>query len=150
MGSLRLLTCFTLLAALPAAAAETPGPEVWTPISRTAQSITGKVTLATGQITFQNGTSLEISRGAQMLFRPRKGAKKVMADLYRLAPPADPVLENGNKLCGAKPVAYLIVWKSEKLGTEIDPRTMAVFSGPKFDPGSADECARYAYDAGRR
>ena len=49
-----------------------------------------------------------------MLFRPEPKKKKVMADLYRVTPPDQPVFENGNTLCKGKPVAYLIVWKSEK------------------------------------
>ena len=84
-----------------------------------------------------------------MLFRPEPKRNKVMADLYRVAPPSDPPLENGSKLCKGKPVAYLIVWKSERTGKEIDPRTMAFFSGPKLDPASPDDCGRYSYDAGK-
>ena len=148
----RMAPWLALYAALAPAAgwAETPAAENWTPISRTAQSVTGRVTLAPGQITFQNGKSLQLVRGGQMLFRPDKKHKKVMADLYRVAQQEDLVLENGNKLCGTKNAAYLVVWKSDKLGAEADPRTMAVFSGPKFDPGSRDECGRFGYDAGAR
>jgi hypothetical protein len=40
-------------------------------------------------------------------------------------------LENGNTLCKGKPIAYLIVWKSEKVSDEADPRTLASFSGRK-------------------
>jgi hypothetical protein len=58
------------------------------------------------------------------------------------------VLENGNKLCKGKPIAHLIVWKSDKVGNETDPRTLAPFSGPKFSAGSPDDCGRYTYDAG--
>jgi hypothetical protein len=50
-----------------------------------------------------------------MLFRPEP-KKKVMADLYKVTTPDDPVL-----LCKGKPIAYLIVWKSEKTGNEADP-----------------------------
>lgn len=148
----RKLFWLALLVALTpvAGGAQTPASENWVPISRTAQTITGRLTLAPGQITFQNGKSLQLSRGGQMLFRPDKKHKKVMADLYRVQQQEDLVLENGNKLCAAKNAAYLVVWKSEKLGVEADPRTMVVFSGPKFDPGSRDECGRYSYDAGTR
>ena len=83
-----------------------------------------------------------------MLFRPEAKKKKVMADLYRVTSPDDPVLENGNKLCKGKPIAYLIVWKSEKVGNETDPRTLAPFSGQKLSAGSPDDCGRYTYDAG--
>jgi Hydrolase of X-linked nucleoside diphosphate N terminal len=86
--------------------------------------------------------------GAQTLFRPEAKRKKVMADLYRVTSPDDPVLENGNKLCKGKPIAYLIVWKSEPVGKEADARTLAPFSGPKLSAGSPDDCGRYVYDAG--
>ena len=47
-----------------------------------------------------------------------------------------------------KLIVYLIVWKSEKVGTETDPRTLAPFSGQKLNAGSPDDCGRYTYDAG--
>ena len=84
-----------------------------------------------------------------MRFRPEPKKKKAMADLYRVTPPDDPVLENGNKLCKGKPVAYVVMWRPEKAGKEIDPRALAFFSGPKFDPGSSDDCGRYTYDSGK-
>ena len=83
-----------------------------------------------------------------MLFRPEAKKKKAMAYLYRVAPPDDPLLENGNRLCKGKAIAYLIVWKSEPVGKEVDPRTVAPFSGQKFSAGSPDDCGRYTYDAG--
>ncbi len=124
-------------------------PEIWTPIGRIAQTITGRVTFSPNAITFQSGKSLTLAGGGQMLFRPEPKQKKVMVELYRVTPPDDPVLENSNELCKGKPVAYLIVWKSEKIGNEDDPRTLAPFSGPKFTPGSPDDCGRYTYDAGK-
>jgi hypothetical protein len=126
-----------------------PVGETWTPVSRNAQSITGKVTLTPTQIMFQNGAALPLTHGVQMLFRPEK-KKKVVADLYKVAQPANPVLENGKTLCQGKPVAYLLVWKSEKVGSELDARSMNVFSGTKFVSGSPDDCGRFMYDAGPR
>ncbi len=125
-------------------------PENWAAINRVAQTITGHVTFTPSEITFQNGKSLSLAQGGQMLFRPEAKAKKVMADLYRVTPPDDPVLENGNKLCKGKSVAYLIVWKSEKVGKQADPRTLAPFSGQNLAAGSPDDCGRYVYDAGPR
>ena len=113
-----------------------------------AQAITGRVTFSPSEITFQNGKSLPLAPGGQMLFRPEPKIKNVMVNLYRVTSPDDPVLENGNKLCKGKPVAYLIVWKSEKLGNEADPRTLAIFSGQKLTAASPDDCGRFAYDAG--
>ena len=131
-----------------AIAQPTTAPETWTPINPVAQSVTGQVTFLPSEIAFQNGKSLSLARGGQMLFRPEPKKKKVMADLYKVTPPDDPVLQNGNRLCKGKPVAYLLVWKPEKMGKEADPRTLAPFSGQKLNAGSTDDCGRYVYDAG--
>ncbi len=82
-----------------------------------------------------------------MLFRPEPKTKKIVADLYRVTPPDNPGLENGSQLCKNNPVAYLIVWKSEKLDKVADPRTLVPFSGQKFSAGSSDDCGHYLYDA---
>jgi hypothetical protein len=149
MGIRAAILGFALSGLTLAAAAQTASaPETWTPISRTAQTITGRVTFTPSEITFQNGKSLPLVRGGQMLFRPEAKKRKVMADLYKVTSPDDPVLQNGNKLCKGKPIAYLIVWKSEKVGNETDPRTLAPFSGQKLSAGSPDDCGRYTYDAG--
>jgi hypothetical protein len=132
------------------AAQRGPAAENWTPTSRSAKTTTGKVAFAADQITFQNGSSLTVVRGGQMLFRAEKGKKRVTVDLYRVTPPQDPVLEGGNKLCNGKPIAYLLIWKSERMGSDVEPRSMNVFSGQKFEIGSSDDCGRYVYDAGAR
>jgi hypothetical protein len=140
--------CFALCGPVAAKAAQTvPESESWTPISRNAQAITGRVTFTPTQITFQNGKSLPLVPGGQMLFRPEPKKQKVMADLYRVTSPDDPVLENGNMLCKGTPVSYLIVWKSEKVGHEADPRTLAPFCGKKLSAASLDDCGRFVYDA---
>ena len=35
------------------------------------------------------------------------------------------------------------MWKSENVGNEADPRTLAPFSGQKLNAGSPDDCGRY-------
>jgi hypothetical protein len=138
------------IAASDSAAQTGPPTETWVPISRSAQSITGKVMFAPDQITFQNGKSLSLSQRGQMLFRAEKKKKTVMADLYRVTPPEDPVLQNGSRLCNGKPVAYLLVWKSERADADVGERSMDLFSGQRFESGSPDDCGRYEYNAGAR
>jgi hypothetical protein len=140
--------CFALSGLTTTAIAQTAAPEDWTPIGRMAQTTTGRVAFTPSKITFQNGKSLPLAGGGQMLFRSEPKKRKVMADLYKVTSPDDPALENGNKLCKGKPIAYLIVWKSQKIDNETDPRTLAPFSGQKLNAGSPDDCGRYAYDAG--
>ena len=149
MAMRKVALCFALSGLTTAAVAQpAPVPENWAPTSPLAKTITGRVTFTPSEITFQNGKSLSLARGGQMLFRPEPKKKKIMADLYRVTSPDDPVLENGNKLCKGKPAACLIVWKSEKIGKEVEPRTMAPFAGKKLTAGSPDDCGRYVYDAG--
>jgi hypothetical protein len=145
----KMALCVALSGLTATATAQTvTAPENWTPIGRPAQTVTGRVTFTPSEITFQNGKSLSLTHGGQMLFRPEAKKKKVMADLYRVTSPDDPVLENGNRLCKGRPIAYVVVWKSDKVGNENDPRTLAPFSGQKFSAGSPDDCGRYTYDAG--
>ncbi len=150
MATRSMAFCFAFCGLTATAIAQnTPAPATWTPIGRMAQTITGRVTFTPSEIAFQNGKSLPLAPGGQMLFRSEP-KKKIMVDLYRVTPPDDPVLESGNKLCKGKSVTYLIVWKSEKIGNEADPRTLAPFSGPKLTAGSPDDCGRYNYDASPR
>jgi hypothetical protein len=147
MATREMALCFALSGLTATAIAQTTAPETWTPIGRMAQTITGRVTFMPTEITFQDGKSLPLTLGGQMLFRPEPKQKKVLADLYRVRSPDDPVLENGNKLCKGKPIAYLLVWKSENIGNQTNPRTLAPFSGPKLNAASPDDCGRYTYDA---
>jgi hypothetical protein len=150
MPTRELALCFALSGLTASAAAQNANaPERWTPISRMAQTITGHVTFTPSEITFQNGKSLPLARASQMLFRSEAKKKRVVAEVYRVTSPDVPVLENGNKLCKGKPVAYLIVFKSEKIGNEADPRTMAPFFGQDLNGGSRDDCGRFIFDAGQ-
>ena len=76
-----------------------------------------------------------------MLFRPEAKKRKVMADLYRSHRQTIRFFRTGIS-CAGKAAAYLIVWKSEKVGNETDPRTLAPFSGQKLNAGSPDDCGR--------
>ena len=99
--AIRELALYCVLAGLTGAVAAepVPTPDAWAPISHAAQAVTGRVTFMATRLTFQNGSSLTLVSGGQMLFRSEPKKKKVMADLYRVVTPDDPVLENGNKLC---------------------------------------------------
>ena len=150
MVTREMALCFAVCGLTATATAQTvTAPGNWKPVGRPAQTVTGSVTFAPSEITFQNGKSLPLARRGQMLFRSEAKKTRVLADLYRVTSPDDPVLENGNKLCKGKPIAYLMVWKSEKVGNEADPRTLAPFSGQRFSAGSPDDCGRYTYDIGR-
>jgi hypothetical protein len=77
MASRDLALCFALSGLTATAIAQTTVPEDWTPIGRMAQTITGRVMFTPSEIMFQNGKSLPLARGGQMLFRPEPKQKKV-------------------------------------------------------------------------
>jgi hypothetical protein len=140
--AMRELTICLAIFGLAAAAMAQQAAEVWIPQSPNARAVTGRITFLPNQITFENGKSLQLAQGGQMLFRPEPKKRKVLGDLYRVTAADDAV-----PLCKGKPAAYLLVLKPEKTGNQVDPRTLAPFSGPKLTAGSPDDCGRYLYDA---
>ena len=128
-------------------------PERWTATSTTAISITGNITFSPGRIVFQNGRALPLAAvGRAAAFRDADAT--LAATVYRVTTPADPLLLNGNRLCGgaahALPVTYLAIWIPQPLPGEKAPRTMAAFSGhsPPRSSDGAGACGTYSYDAG--
>jgi len=136
----RRLAPLLLLAVFAASgAAAKGGVEHWQPYSRTAESITGPIALSP--------TELRMSR-ARLPLRVAADVPAFKADLgtypariLAVTRPSNPVLLNGNRLCGG-PVRWIVVYRLEHgdLG-------MAVFSGeaqPKSldDPGA---CGTFNY-----
>ncbi|MFL5266200.1 MAG: hypothetical protein ACJ8AH_06300 [Stellaceae bacterium] len=129
------------------ASAAPPGDH-WEAVSTTAIAITGDVTFSPGRITFGNGKSLPLAPAGAM---PEFGAPMgtVSATLYRVTSPADPVLLHGNRLCG-QPVTFIVVWKPARVGSDVDPRAVAAFSGSARPVGAEGPgfCGTYHYEAG--
>jgi len=94
-------------------------------ISNTAMSITGK------KIEFDDliGDTFVVD------------GKSVPASVYSVADPKDPVLLNGNTLCGA-PVTYVASWSASN-GTDT---IVAVFSTEDAPESSDEMCASYTYE----
>lgn len=113
--------------------------DTYAAISNTAMAITGDIEFDETGITFENGE--------QITFNERVGdrltvdGKTVEAFVYSLAEARDPVLLNGNRLCGA-PVTYVASWEtSDGNGTIV-----AVFSTPDVPSSDAQMCASYTYE----
>jgi len=147
---LRLLLGLLLLAI--AASAHAAAPEQWEAVSETAMAITGNVRFLPDRITFRNGKSLPLAPAGdiQAFGTPKE---TVSATLYRVRKPGDPVLLNGNRLCGGKGrqrVTFIAVWKPAPVGNDIAPRGMAAFSGSArlTVAGGSDFCGTYYYQTG--
>jgi hypothetical protein len=92
-----------------------------TPISRTGEAVTGSVTLSATAIRFANGRSLPLAlvdANARGVF-DTAGSGTVTARIYRVTSAANPVLRNGNTLCGA-PVTHLVVYEPSPGGVHLN------------------------------
>jgi hypothetical protein len=93
-----------LLIAVPVAAIGAQNKTVHLiPISATAMAITGKVTLqekagdVVYAVVFENGSSLHVTGGS--------------GGVYRVTPPANPILLYGSRLCdGSPPTRLVLTW----------------------------------------
>jgi len=128
-------------------------PQKWTATSTTAYAITGNIAISTDRITFQNGKVLLFSKVGKLVPFEDNGTS-VDAILFEIQPADDPILLNGNRICGnAKSriqATQLVAWRSEPMGSDIEPRTMAIFSGHTRPKASDDKdiCGTYSFEAG--
>lgn len=109
--------------------------ETWQPVSKTAISITGKVIFTKHKITFQNGQSLPIKAASE---------DGIDGQLFKVLKPADPVLLQGNTLCGRSTVKYFLV-----VGQEGTGRDLSVYDGKGEPTQETSSCATYSYRVGR-
>ncbi|WP_162894967.1 hypothetical protein [Rhizobium terrae] len=127
---------FVAAAALPAFSQEA---DHYSAVSKTAMSITGDVWMDDFGITFENDEALEFSDLVADNFRV--DGKRVPASVYKVAEPADPELENGNRLCGSGKVTYVASW-----GISGGMTAIAVFTGRNAPKSSGEMCALYTYE----
>ncbi|MBX3529456.1 MAG: hypothetical protein KF849_02540 [Rhizobiaceae bacterium] len=102
-------------------------------------SITGDIEFDDFEIVFANGESLAFSALVGDSFVVN--GKRVGASVYEVEEPADPVLENGNRLCGAGDVTYVASW-----GGSGDTTIVAVFTTAEAPASDAEMCASYTYE----
>lgn len=118
--------------------------ENWEPLSRTATAITGTVDFAADRIRFGNGSALPLSRvGQRSSFKA--GGRTVTAEIYKVSGTGDPVLRQGNRLCGGgQRPTYLAVWDDTSLPGQ-KTRMMAVFAGGAVPDGDDETCGTFSY-----
>jgi hypothetical protein len=111
----------------------------YTAYSKTAESVTGDISFDDFSITFANGESLAFAELLADHFIVDDNS--VPASLYRVEVPGDPVLLNGNALCGAGDVTYVASWSAgEGLSA------VAVFTGNRAPRRSDEMCASYIFE----
>ena len=127
----RLALALSLCIATPALA------DTYAAISNTAMAITGDIEFDEFGITFENGKQIVFAELIGDSFVV--GGETVNASVYSVAEPSDPVLNNGNRLCGA-PVTYVASWGDDS------STTVAVFSTENAPESDAEMCASYSYE----
>lgn len=122
-----------------AAAADLDGK--WDALSNTATSITGNIEVAEHAITFQNGTKLGIAAEGSAEGTWGGQQASVEGAIYRLDPPADPTLLNGNQFCGLpdNKATYVVLAPLD------GGLSLIVYTGDAKPTPDADPCAIYNY-----
>lgn len=144
---LKKLKCMTMLLAIVLSAivagtsVRTDTAVRWMATSKTAMSITGDITVSDRAVTFGNGKRLPLAPVAERKgqWTPIPGILK--GKIYKLSPPADPILLHGNSLCGV-PATYVV--RSQSSARALG---MTVFTGANEPQGFGDHsCAVYFYE----
>ncbi len=108
-------------------------------VSKTAESITGDISMDDYEIAFANGERLALSD--LVSYEIKVGGETRDASVYRVETPADPVLLNGNRLCGSGDVTFVANWAGSDDGTVV-----AVFATPDVPQSDAEMCASYVFE----
>ena len=124
--------------------------EHWSASSTTAISITGNLRFEPKQITFYGGAKLALNAVGQS-GKFKDGNDSVDAKIYKVSGPADPLLLNGNHLCGNKhqsrSITFIAIWHPEALPGDSSARSMAVYSNETApnSTGGKGFCGLYNY-----
>lgn len=111
--------------------------DTYAAVSKTAMSITGDIEFDDFGITFENGKQIVFDELVGDTFVV--GGETVNGSVYSLTEAKDPVLLNGNRLCG-EPVTYVASWG------DATTTTVAVFSTQDVPQSDAEMCASYTYE----
>jgi uncharacterized RDD family membrane protein YckC len=119
----------------------------WLCDSHVSAAITGDIIKTANKIKFENSQSISIKpvgvitrRVSNPLFDSGEGT------LYALTPSSNPVLLNGNQLCGPEELASFIVIMPDKGSS--DRITLEVYAGasrPQLDDANSQQCGSFAY-----
>lgn len=106
-------------------------------LSTTATAITGDISVDDFEMVFENGERTEFEDLIADHFTV--DGKDVPASVYSVKAPGNPVLLNGNRLCGESPVTYLASW------LDGDVTMVAVFETAEAPTRNDSMCALYTY-----
>jgi hypothetical protein len=144
-GIMRIVVAGLLAAGIVTVAARADPVQRWVPIDRTTMGVTGDIALDGDHLIFGNGASLRVK-----LVQAHKAGRWSSlnadedGDVYKVDPPANPVLLRDNLLCD-KPASYIVL--SRPVPNDLYLSVYAGTEPPKGD-GSEQSCAGYSYTEG--
>jgi hypothetical protein len=124
-------------------ASSVPATRSWSAMSTTAISITGDIRISEKEIRFENGAKLQL-------------AATDHPGVFRVAKPVNPVLKNGNVLCGREPPTFVVFGRDEN-AENLDRSSalyLKIYNGKETPPASdaigmghkgSGSCALYNY-----
>ena len=115
----------------------------WVATSTASMAITGNIEVSGDTLTFGNDEKLALTKVAERSGHWTPVGGNLPGTIYKLSPPSDPLLLNGNTLCGMKePVTYVVLSEPYKGGL-----ALSVFTGRDVPQGFGDNnCAAYFYE----
>ena len=128
------------------AAAWAQSVETWTPGDNARQWV-GVVRFSPTQITMKGGMSLSIQESGTVSYKTDWGPT-VNATIYKVTGQTTP--KGMTNLCAASKVAFVLISRPPAVGSDVSPREIDSFKGPRFAADSPDYCGRLSFDVGRR
>ncbi|MDZ7601351.1 MAG: hypothetical protein U1A06_08270 [Hoeflea sp.] len=139
MNRLRAPTLALLLAIAPVSVTSALADSL-AAVSSTAMAITGDIEFDDFSIVFENGETLEFDELVADNFNVE--GSQVGASVYSVTSPADPELNNGNRLCGQGDVTYVATWGDP---SDAELTIVAVFDTQDAPLRDSEMCASYTY-----
>ncbi|MDP2122205.1 MAG: hypothetical protein Q8S27_17360 [Hoeflea sp.] len=139
MNRLRAPTLALLLAIAPVSVPSALADSL-AAVSSTAMAITGDIEFDDFSIVFENGETLEFDELVADNFNVE--GSQVGASVYSVTSPADPELNNGNRLCGQGDVTYVATWGDP---SDAELTIVAVFDTQDAPLRDSEMCASYTY-----
>jgi hypothetical protein len=117
----------------------------WVPIDRVTMGVTGDISLSSETLTFGNGATLHL----KLLASRKRGQWSATnqtepADVYKIDPPANPVLLRDQVLCDTPPAYVVLSYPVEH------EAYLSVYAGPNPPKGDGSDhaCAGFPYTEG--
>jgi hypothetical protein len=140
---LRTATIAMLLSLLSPVVHTARAQERWDPVSKTAMSITGPVSLFRDHVRFGTGATLAVAAVGRPMEMDMDG-QVMTATIYRVTAPRELLLLGDNTLCGAGLPSWIVA------GASGVSRALAVYSGAVAPPENKRLCGTFRYEVAAR